>query len=141
MNIRSITQTMSKTIFVVDDDPIIRILVSDYLEACGYQVCALENAKACIERLFCQTPDLLFVDMQMPEMNGAELLQVIRHTPEYSRLPVVILSAGSDIQNFTENRYNVKADHYLAKPFDIQALSEILSQLIGEQKPVLTTSE
>ncbi len=132
---------MSKTIFVVDDDPIIRILVTDYLEACGYQVSALESAKACIDRLFYQKPDLLFIDMQMPEMNGAELLQVIRHTPDFSALPVVILSAGSDIQNFTENHYHVKADHYLAKPFDIQALSDILVRLLGDQKPVLSKGQ
>ena len=123
---------MSKCIFVVDDDPIIRILVSDYLEARGYQVSALESAKACIERLFCQRPDLLLIDMQMPEMNGAELLQVLRNTPEYSGLPVVILSAGSDVQNFTENNYRVKADDYLSKPFDVQTLADVLERFASQ---------
>lgn len=118
--------SMSKSIFVVDDDPIIRILVSDYLEARGYQVSALESAKACIERLFCERPDLLLVDMQMPEMNGAELLQVLRNTPEYSALPVVILSAGSDVQNFTENNYHVRADDYLANRLTCRRLLESL---------------
>lgn len=73
---------MNKTIYVVDDDPIIRILVSDYLEARGYKVSSFQGPRECIESLFHGRPDLIFIDMQMPEMNGAELLQVIRHTPE-----------------------------------------------------------
>ena len=121
---------MSKHVFVVDDDPVIRVLVGDYLESQGYSVTTLGSAKACIERLFDSRPDLLFVDMQMPEMNGAELLQVIRGTPEYSALPVVILSAGVDTKSYTENNYNVRADRYVSKPFDIQTLSQLLGEMI-----------
>lgn len=124
---------MEKCVFVVDDDPVVRILVSEYLKSIGFQVCALESAKACLERLFNQRPDLLFIDMQMPGMNGAELLQVIRHTPELANLPVVILSAGSDTQAFTETNYNVCADSYLSKPFDIETLSALIRRMIGRE--------
>lgn len=121
-----------KQIFIVDDDPVIRILVSDYLESQGHSVCALESAKACIERLVQQRPDLIFVDMQMPEMNGAELLQVIRHTPEFSTVPVIICSAGNDVEGYTYRNYNVSADDYLDKPFDIRSLSGVIDRLFSK---------
>lgn len=131
---------MGKSVFVVDDDPVVRILVTEYLRSVGYHVCALENARACLERLFDEKPDLLFVDMQMPGMNGAELLQIIRHTPELEQLPVVILSAGSDTQAFTENNYHVRADSYLSKPFDIGTLSALLERIMSRDTQTATLS-
>ena len=121
-----------KQIFIVDDDPVIRILVSDYLERQGHAVCALESAKACIERLVKNLPDLIFVDMQMPETNGAELLQILRHTPEFSDVPVIICSAGNDIEGYTNRNFNVSANEYLSKPFDIRSLSGIIERIFAK---------
>ena len=121
-----------KQIFIVDDDPVIRILVSDYLESQGHAVCALESAKACMERLVETLPDLIFVDMQMPEMSGAELLQIIRHTPEFSSVPVIICSAGNDLEGYTNRNFNVSANEYLSKPFDIRSLSGIIERIFAK---------
>jgi CheY-like chemotaxis protein len=124
-----------KSIFIVDDDPVIRILVSDYLESQGHAVCALESAQACINKLNDLLPDLIFVDMQMPDMNGAQLLQVLRHTPEFSALPVIICSAGNDIEGYTRRNFNVSANEYLSKPFDIRSLSGVIERVFSTESP------
>ena len=124
-------ESFGKNIFIVDDDPVIRILVSEYLESQGYLVSALESAKACIDKLTDQMPDLIFLDMQMPEMNGAELLQILRNTPEFSGLPVIICSAGSDTEAYTLRNFNVSANGYLSKPFDIRSLSGVIERVFS----------
>jgi two-component system sensor histidine kinase ChiS len=124
-------ESFGKNIFIVDDDPVIRLLVSEYLKNQGYAVCALDSAKACIEKLTDQMPDLIFVDMQMPEMNGAELLQILRNTPAFSGLPVIICSAGNDVEDYTRRNFNVSANEYLSKPFDIKSLSGVIERVFS----------
>ena len=106
---------------VVDDDPVIRALLSDCLEASGFKVTSFSNGQECLASLSqgcCQT---IFLDLQMPNMNGIEVLKQIRARPELNKLRVVMLSANVD--NFVITiQEGVNADGFLAKPFKMHEL-------------------
>jgi two-component system sensor histidine kinase/response regulator len=122
---------MSKKIMIVDDDPVIRILVSDYLETMGYSVETYEGGPAALERAESEPPDLMLVDMQMPEMNGGQVLQRLRENPNLASVPVVICSAANDIAEYTENNFKVRADEYLSKPFEVATLLGLVKSFLN----------
>ncbi len=116
---------------IVDDDPVIRILVSDYLETMGYSVETYEGGPAALERAESEPPDLMLVDMQMPEMNGGQVLQRLRENPNLASVPVVICSAANDIAEYTENNFKVRADEYLSKPFEVATLLGLVKSFLN----------
>ncbi len=121
---------MSTRVMVVDDDPVIRALLEDYLKALGYQVCILEGGGACLGELKEFHPDVLLIDFQMPDINGIDLLKLVRATPEGKGLPVVMLSANADTA-FHATSSRVEADAYLLKPFDLHEMRDVLERLTG----------
>ena len=115
----------AKKVLVVDDDPVIRILVSDYLSAKGCQVDVAENGQSCLEELEENLPDLVFLDLQMPDMNGLDVLRSIRSNPRTAELTVVMLSANLDISDLTSSTAIVP-DGHITKPFKMDSLLEAL---------------
>jgi DNA-binding response OmpR family regulator len=113
---------MEKTkVVVVDDDPMIRFLVQEYLAAAGFEVQAFARGAEMLETLASSQPDLVILDLQMPEMNGLEVLEKIRSSPETSSVPVLMLSANTrDAQGASAPT----ADQYLEKPFQMQDFLE-----------------
>lgn len=110
---------MGKTVFVVDDDPVVRILVSEYLGSNGYTVEALENGAQALQRLNECLPDVVVLDLMMPEMSGIEVLQKIRANPSTTSLPIVMLSADQDSHEIVSS-HEVSADRYVQKPFGMR---------------------
>ncbi len=116
-------------IFVVDDDPVIRMLVTEYLRHHGHSVEVIECGQHCLERLRSEVPDILVLDMMMPDMNGQEVLQTLRADPNTARLPVIMLSADRLMAG--EAGDEVKADCYLQKPFNIKEFLAAIESLQG----------
>lgn len=120
---------MPLTILVADDDLGTRLAISDYLEAAGYLVVAAENgqqALKCVED--CQ-PHLLITDITMPQMDGYELVRLVRQRPAFRLLPVIFLTARTN----TEERirgYQLGCDVYLSKPFELSELGAIVRNLL-----------
>jgi len=110
---------MSKEIIIVDDDPMVRMLVSEYLQALGYSAQVFTRGKECLDHLAnsAALPNLLILDLQMPEMNGLEVLAQIRGDEKLKNLAVLMLSANVDQ---CESQTTVRADCYLGKPFQMQ---------------------
>src|SRR2546425_1120221 len=107
---------MGKRILVVDDDPVIRTLITEYLSSLGYEIDAVESGKLSLSKLQGPLPDLVLLDFQMPDMTGHQVLQSIRDNPRTATLPVIMLSANSDTESAV-SQTNIKADRYLQKPF------------------------
>lgn len=106
-------------IVVVDDDPMIRFLVQEYLKASGFTVDAFESGKDALAALPSLTPNLVMLDLQMPGMNGIEVLQQLRANPGTADVPVLMLSANAgEAQTLSDTVANA----YLEKPFQMQAL-------------------
>jgi putative two-component system response regulator len=119
---------MSKQILLVDDDPVIRLLVGDYLRAFGHEIKEAVNGIDCIQNLKKCVPEILILDLNMPDMTGLEVLKILREAKETRNLPVVLLSAHHNIQQLAKE-HNVEADIYLNKPFEMQAIKEAIENI------------
>ncbi len=114
----------SEHIVVVDDDPMIRFLVQEYLKASGFAVETCASGREALSSVASATPSLVILDLQMPEMNGVEVLEQLRANPATAGVPVLMLSANaSDAHTLSATQ----ADAYLEKPFAMQALLEAVS--------------
>ena len=108
---------MKKTILVVDDSATVRKLVGKTLELSGFNVVFASDGMEALEKLPAQPCDLLLTDLNMPNVDGIELIRTIRETDDYRELPVIVLSSLADEENRTElTRQGIKA--YIQKPFD-----------------------
>lgn len=104
-------------VLVADDDTIFRSLVVEVLTGAGYEVIAEENGLLAWERLEAEGADLAVLDINMPELDGFEVLRRIRADERHRAMPVLMLT----IRAFAEDQvqgYDTGADDYLTKPFD-----------------------
>lgn len=116
------------TVLVIDDDPSVRRLVCDVLEAYGYQASGAADGYAGLRAVAAERPDCVVLDVMMPGLDGHEVLAQIRASENGRRLPVVMLTAAADDahawQAWTEG-----VDYFLAKPFDPDELLRFLDYL------------
>jgi len=110
---------MSNRVLVVDDDPVVRILMQECLSRHGYEVSALENGPQCLEHLSHDRPDVIVLDLIMPGMTGIEVLHRLRDNPATAGVPVVMLSAHTDTAGLLR-RAEAQPDSFLQKPFNLQ---------------------
>lgn len=101
------------TILLVDDDEDFLTLVSRWLKR-KYAVTAVNSGKKALEYLETERPELVLLDYEMPEMNGADVLQVIRETPKLADLPVVFLTGTDDGEN-VKRAEGLRPDGFLTK--------------------------
>ena len=106
------------SVLVVDDDADVRALVSELLTRAGYEVSEAPNGREALKALFDERPDLVVLDVTMPELDGWATLERIR---DLSDVPVVMLSArGGELEKVRGLRAG--ADDYVTKPFGRQEL-------------------
>jgi EAL domain-containing protein (putative c-di-GMP-specific phosphodiesterase class I)/CheY-like chemotaxis protein len=108
-------------ILVAEDNDMNRELIREILEDEGYRVEEAVNGRAAVEKAAVEIPDLVLMDIEMPEMNGLEATRILKEKPATSRVPVIVLTG----LNETEDRikaFNCGAMDYLAKPFDTHEL-------------------
>ena len=110
---------MAKKLLVVDDNPDIRKMLTDYLSAEGFQVSSAENGQKALFIARDEKPDLIILDMMMPEMGGQEFLSIF--TKE-SDTPVLILTAKIDETDKVLG-LELGADDYVTKPFSPRELT------------------
>ena len=107
-----------KTILVVDDEPKIVQLVRDYLERAGFRILTAPNGKTALALVHSEKPDLIILDLGLPEMDG---LDVTRRLRKDSNVPILMLTARSDE---TDKLIGLElgADDYITKPFSPREL-------------------
>ncbi len=109
---------MEKTIFVVDDDKHIAELISLYLEKEGFLVETFHNGKSVVDAVDMNAPDLLILDIMMPNMDGYAVLKKIR---AISSVPVIMLTAKGETFDKVLG-LELGADDYMVKPFEAKEL-------------------
>ena len=118
-------------VIVTDDSKTMRMLISYALTGkygTDCQVRHAANGVEALERLAEKTPDLMVVDINMPEMNGLELIENVRRDPSKSSLPIVVITTeGSD--DDIRRGMQAGATEYLVKPFQPQKLYAIIDRL------------
>lgn len=105
-----------KTIMVVDDHPDMVTVMKTVLEAKGYEVISASSGVEFFERLAEKKPDLILLDVMMPQMNGLEALKRLRSDSETASIPVMLVTAKVQYQDVLTG-YRQGADYYLTKPF------------------------
>jgi two-component system, OmpR family, KDP operon response regulator KdpE len=135
---------MNPRILVVDDEPQIRRFLRATLEVHGYEVSLAETGRAALEQVITWHPDLLLLDLGLPEIDG---LEVCRRVREWSDVPIIVLSVR-DREDDKVAALNLGADDYLAKPFGtnellarIQVALRHAARVLTPQEPVITVGE
>jgi len=109
---------MATHVLVIEDDAPIRRFLQAALENQGYEVAEAETGRQGIERILSRMPDLVVLDLGLPDMDGMDIIGRVR---EWSQVPIVILSARGQ-ENDKVNALNAGADDYLTKPFGVPEL-------------------
>jgi len=116
-------------ILIVDDDPQMLEMLRTLLEPWGFKLTLLDNPQHFWVALSQSNPDLLILDVEMPQFSGIDLCQVVRNDSQWSELPVLFLSAHRDAE--TVNRvYTAGADDYMSKPIlGPELIARVLNRL------------
>jgi DNA-binding response OmpR family regulator len=125
-------------ILVVDDEPSIRNLLDRVLRQAGYQVSSAASGNEGMDMVNRENPNLIILDLNLPDLSGEDVCQRIRQTPRIQSTPVMILT-GRNNQGLSTQCLNDGADDYLSKPFDIPELVAHVRALL--RRPPLYASE
>jgi type II secretory ATPase GspE/PulE/Tfp pilus assembly ATPase PilB-like protein/ActR/RegA family two-component response regulator len=113
--------TEARRVLIADDDKMIRLLVRMLLEKDGCQVLEAENGAVAMETARRELPDLMLVDLQMPDMDGFQVVQMMRADPRLAGIAVMVLT--SETSTLVETRVlEMGADDYVMKPFEPEVL-------------------
>lgn len=107
---------LAKTILVVDDAVFITTVIERNLTPIGYHVNVVHSAEAALESIKKELPDLILLDVVMPGMNGYELCELLRKTPQYNMIPIIMIT-GQDQAEDKLKGLEMGADDYIVKPF------------------------
>lgn len=108
---------MTKTILTVDDSRTMRDMLMLALKDAGYRVVQAEDGVHGLEVLQAETPDIVITDINMPRMDGFGFIEGMRANPEYSGVPVLVLTTESDAAKKQRAR-DAGATGWIVKPFD-----------------------
>jgi CheY-like chemotaxis protein len=122
-----------KTIMVVDDNPDIITIVKTILEGKGYSVFSAASGAELLSLLKSQKPDLIILDIMMPEMDGLEVLGRLKGVTDTATIPVILLTAKVQYEDVLGG-YKLGADYYITKPFTSTQLVNGINLLLGEGK-------
>ncbi|MEG4801570.1 PAS domain S-box protein [Microcoleus sp. ARI1-B5] len=120
-------------VLVVDDQPSNLRLLSELLTAQGYQVYRAICGKLALKAAIAHCPDLILLDIRMPEMNGYEVCRRLKATPETEEIPVIFLTVLDDINDKLQ-AFRVGAADYIAKPFQVEEVLARIDKQVGLQK-------
>lgn len=119
---------MGPTILVVEDDPQIRDVVRITLECAGYRVETASDGAAALAHLEQRRPDLIVLDLMLPEVNGIQLAERLRERRLHPSVPILVLSAAPQL---VYKAGWIEADACLGKPFAVEALLDEVARLTG----------
>jgi len=125
-----------RTIMLVDDSRPIRIMLQKGLLEAGFRVIPAENGKEALALLSKNRPDLILTDINMPEMDGFQLCEVVRSDPEYATIPFVVMSTINDP---TQMREIIKygATDYMVKPFNVDEMVIHIERFLADRFQLL----
>ena len=116
---------------VIEDEPDISMLVEATLTYGGHNVYVASDGRGGLELIGKHRPELVLLDVQMPDMSGYDVLQLVKGDPELSHIPVFLFSANNRPEDIRHGM-DLGASGFLFKPFDPQELLEQISEILGQ---------
>jgi DNA-binding response OmpR family regulator len=121
--------TTAKKILVVDDDPYILMSLEFLMKKNGYDVMVARNGKEALEIVEKQIPDIVLLDIMMPDVDGYEICRHIKKTAKLKHAKVVFMSAKSKEADIQKG-YDLGAALYITKPFSTRELVKQIKELL-----------
>lgn len=119
---------MAKKILTVDDSKTMREMVSFTLKSAGYEVVEAEDGKAALDMLGGAKVDAVITDLNMPNMNGFDLIRALRANPTYKFTPILMLTTEGDDTKKQEGK-TAGATGWIVKPFNPEKLVEVVKKV------------
>lgn len=120
---------MDRTILAVDDSATVRKFISVALSMQGFGIVTACDGMDALEKLPNQQVDLVITDLNMPNMDGFELIKALRENPNYEDLPVIILTSLNDEESRGRSA-RVGANSYIVKPFSLEKIQYEVSKYV-----------
>lgn len=118
-------------ILIVEDEENLLKLETIFLSAKGYRVTGVLSGESALDEVNSERPDLVLLDVMLPEMDGFEVCRCIKENPETSSIPVVILTARKTDQDYARGA-EAGADAYITKPFKSAHVIETIEGLLAK---------
>lgn len=126
-------QREPRHVLIIEDDRITALVLSEFLAAYGYRTSVATNGEDGVARFLLERPDLALVDALLPRKNGFQTCFEMKQSYHGKYTPVVMMSAVyKNTETAIERAYDVKAEGFLSKPFDLDVLLERVHELVGE---------
>jgi len=131
--------SMTRTILVVDENPDVinslKIGLEDATQ--GYRILGVENGQKCLKLLQDNIiPDIILLDIMMPQMSGWEVFDKIKNNPSWNKIPIIFLTARTD--RTAKNAGGFLGDDYIEKPFEIVDLKNRI-EIVFNKKSIIKT--
>ncbi|MBN2145664.1 MAG: sigma-54-dependent Fis family transcriptional regulator [Candidatus Aureabacteria bacterium] len=122
---------MNESVLIVDDETSIRFAFAKALEKEGYQVCEADNGQTAVTLIEEEAPDVILLDMKLPDMSGLEVLKASRQSN--SNPIVIMMTAYGDIELAVE-AMQLGADNFRSKPFNVEEMKDCIKKAILNRK-------
>ncbi len=118
-----------KKVVVIEDDPDVITLIKDVFSSRNINACFFSSSKDGLKEIIRIHPNLVIIDLMMPDVSGFEICKIIRTNNKLKDIPIMVLT-GYDSQKVRKEIFSYGIDDYLAKPFDIKEFIERVSRFV-----------
>jgi len=121
---------MSKTVLIIEDNQGTVDLLTDIVEMAGHRAIAAHNGQVGIEKAQHQKPDLILLDIMMPQVSGYEVCERLKKNLDTTAIPIIIISVRSRREDIQKG-LSLGASDYITKPFDLTHVETIVKKYLG----------
>lgn len=119
----------SKKVLLVDDTRLNRELAKDILEMKGYQVITAVDGTECLASVHQHKPDIILLDIELPDISGLEIVRIIKKDPETKDIPVIALTVHDQTDD-TKNFLAAGFAGHIPKPFDVKKFPQLVAEFL-----------
>jgi len=117
------------TVLVADDDPFNLRLLTELCEAAGYEVVACTNGQEVLDTIARERPDLILLDVEMPELDGFEVMKILKSDDDLRMIPVILVTGAEDV-DVREKGIELGAEDYVTKPYRVFEIQQRIRNVL-----------
>jgi two-component system alkaline phosphatase synthesis response regulator PhoP len=120
----------AEKVLIVDDEKLVRWSLRQKCEEWGYRVLEADNGSAALRVAHNECPDLVLLDVRLPDADGFNILEKVRNNPKLVKMPVIMMTGMSEVTDIARG-LSLGADGYVTKPFKISGLVSAVNTVLG----------